>query len=128
MSLWSCWKSPCHVFTSLSCSLREKSSLPVFCKCGEPCGMYFCYFLDYFSILLDVRINNNALLSKTNITMGVVTMTVATWQLLTHTSLSNLDTCYVSTTDSNFISSIFTILHHSMCFLNLFAMSVVDCR
>ena len=25
MSLWSCWKSPCHAF-----------SLPVFCKCGEP--------------------------------------------------------------------------------------------
>ena len=34
--LWRCWKSPCHAFTSLSWSLREKSSLPVFCKCGEP--------------------------------------------------------------------------------------------
>ena len=28
--------SPCHAFTSPSCSLREKSSLPIFCKCGEP--------------------------------------------------------------------------------------------
>jgi len=37
MSLWSCWKSPCHAFTSPSCSLREKSSLPVFWKHGEPC-------------------------------------------------------------------------------------------
>ena len=36
MSPWSCWKSPCHAFTSSSCSLREKSSLSVFCKCGEP--------------------------------------------------------------------------------------------
>jgi len=36
MSLWSCWKSPCHAFTSPSCYLGEKSSLPVFCKCGEP--------------------------------------------------------------------------------------------
>ena len=27
--------SPCHAFTSPSCSLREKSSLPIFCKCGE---------------------------------------------------------------------------------------------
>ena len=35
-SLWSCWKSSCHAFTSPSCSLREKSSLPVYCKCGEP--------------------------------------------------------------------------------------------
>ena len=26
--------SPCHAFTSPSCSLREKSSLPIFCKCG----------------------------------------------------------------------------------------------
>jgi hypothetical protein len=25
-----------HAFTSPSCSLREKSSLPIFCKCGEP--------------------------------------------------------------------------------------------
>jgi hypothetical protein len=29
--------SPCHAFTSPSCSPREKSSLPIFCKCGEPC-------------------------------------------------------------------------------------------
>ena len=28
--------SPCHAFTSPSCSLREKSNLPIFCKCGEP--------------------------------------------------------------------------------------------
>ena len=53
-------KSPCHVFTSPSCSLREKSSLsvmssllphvlwgkkksslPVFCKWGEPCYLIF---------------------------------------------------------------------------------------
>jgi hypothetical protein len=27
----------CHAFTSPSCSPREKSSLPIFCKCGEPC-------------------------------------------------------------------------------------------
>ena len=30
--------SPCHAFTSPSCSLREKSSLPNFCICGEPCS------------------------------------------------------------------------------------------
>ena len=30
--------SPCHAFTSTSCYLREKSSLPIFCKCGEPWG------------------------------------------------------------------------------------------
>ena len=30
-------RSTCHAFISPSCSLREKSSLPVFCKCGEPC-------------------------------------------------------------------------------------------
>ena len=30
MSLWRCWKSPCHAFTSPSWSLREKSSLPIF--------------------------------------------------------------------------------------------------
>ena len=36
ISLWSWWKSPRHAFTSPSCSLREKSSLPVFRKCGEP--------------------------------------------------------------------------------------------
>ena len=34
--LWSCWKSCCHAFTSPSCSLSEKSNLPIFCKCGEP--------------------------------------------------------------------------------------------
>jgi hypothetical protein len=34
MSLWCCWKSPCHTFTSPSWSLKEKSSLPIFCKCG----------------------------------------------------------------------------------------------
>ena len=45
MSLWSCWKSPCHVFTSLSCSLREKSSLPIFCKCGEPWAHNVVIFL-----------------------------------------------------------------------------------
>jgi hypothetical protein len=33
--------SPCHAFTSPSCSLREKSSLPIFCKCGEPCISLF---------------------------------------------------------------------------------------
>ena len=26
----------CHAFTSPSCSLTEKSCLPIFCKCGEP--------------------------------------------------------------------------------------------
>ena len=34
-----------HAFTSPSCSLREKSSLPVFCKCGEPCNQYLLWFL-----------------------------------------------------------------------------------
>ena len=34
------WKSPCHAFTSPSCSLREKSSVPIVCKCGEPCKIY----------------------------------------------------------------------------------------
>jgi hypothetical protein len=29
--------SPCHAFTSPSYSLREKSSLHIFGKCGEPC-------------------------------------------------------------------------------------------
>ena len=36
ISLWIWWKSPWHAFTSPSCSLREKSSLSVFRKCGEP--------------------------------------------------------------------------------------------
>ena len=36
MSLWICWKSPCHAFTSPSWSLRERSSLPIFCRCGGP--------------------------------------------------------------------------------------------
>jgi hypothetical protein len=37
--------SPCHAFTSPSCSLREKSSLPIFCKCGEPWTP--CIFISY---------------------------------------------------------------------------------
>ena len=37
--------SPCHAFTSPSCSLREKSSLPIFCKCGEPWAP--CIFISY---------------------------------------------------------------------------------
>jgi len=36
-----------HAFTSPSCSLREKSSLPVFCKCGEPCIYHGSYELTY---------------------------------------------------------------------------------
>jgi hypothetical protein len=36
MSLWSCWKSFCHTFTSPSCSLREKSGLPIFYTYDEP--------------------------------------------------------------------------------------------
>ena len=41
MSLWHCWKSSCHAFTSPLWSLREKSSLPLFSKCDEPesCGL-----------------------------------------------------------------------------------------
>ena len=36
-SLWSCWKSSlCLHFSLMFNSLREKSSLLVFCKCGEP--------------------------------------------------------------------------------------------
>ena len=37
--------SPCHAFTSSSCSLREKSSLPTFCKCGEPWLLVFLYLI-----------------------------------------------------------------------------------
>jgi hypothetical protein len=37
--------SPCHAFTSPSCSLREKSSLPNFCKCGEHWLLVF--FISY---------------------------------------------------------------------------------
>ena len=37
--------SPCHAFTSPSCSLREKSSLPIFCKCGEPWLLVFLYLI-----------------------------------------------------------------------------------
>ena len=37
MSLWSCWKSHCHALSSPSCSLREKSSIPIYYKCGKPC-------------------------------------------------------------------------------------------
>jgi hypothetical protein len=33
------------VFISLSCSLREKSSLPIFCKCGEPWLLVFLYLI-----------------------------------------------------------------------------------
>ena len=37
--------SPCHAFTSPSCSLMEKSSLPIFCKCGEPWLLVFLYLI-----------------------------------------------------------------------------------
>ena len=37
--------SPCHAFTSPSCSLREKSSLLIFCKCGEPWFLVFLYLI-----------------------------------------------------------------------------------
>ena len=37
--------SPCHAFTSPSCSLREKSSLPIICKCGEPWLLVFLYLI-----------------------------------------------------------------------------------
>ena len=37
--------SPCHAFTSPSRSLREKSSLPIFCKCGEPWLLVFLYLI-----------------------------------------------------------------------------------
>jgi hypothetical protein len=37
--------SPCHAFISPSCSLREKSSLPFFCKCGEPWLLVFLYLI-----------------------------------------------------------------------------------
>ena len=37
--------SPCHAFISPSCSLREKSSLPIFCKCGEPWLLVFLYLI-----------------------------------------------------------------------------------
>jgi hypothetical protein len=37
--------SPCHAFTSPSCSLREKSSLPIFCKCGEPWSFLVLLYL-----------------------------------------------------------------------------------
>ena len=40
MSVWRRWKSPRHVFTSPSWPLREKSSLPIICKCSEPCFMF----------------------------------------------------------------------------------------
>ena len=37
--------SPCHAFTSPLCSLREKSSLPIFCKCGEHWLLVFLYLI-----------------------------------------------------------------------------------
>jgi hypothetical protein len=56
MSLWSCWKSPCHVFTSLSCSLRETSILPVFCKCGEPCNVNILFVKTWITVRLEKNI------------------------------------------------------------------------
>jgi hypothetical protein len=43
--------SPCHAFTSPSCSLREKSSLPIFCKCGELCNIQIILLY-----LIDIRV------------------------------------------------------------------------
>ena len=43
---------PCHAFASPPCSLREKSSLPIFCKCGEPWApcILFCLIAAYASV------------------------------------------------------------------------------
>ena len=40
LSLRSCWNFPCHAFISTSWTLRETSSLPIFCKCGEPSMLF----------------------------------------------------------------------------------------
>jgi hypothetical protein len=41
----------CHAFTSLSCFLREKSSLPIFRESGEPCKHNI---IDFYVLLWDV--------------------------------------------------------------------------
>ena len=67
--------SPCHAFTSPSCSLREKSSLPIFCKCGEPWLLVFLYLIAAYAsvrqcVIIICRCPQNIIeisLSRTNV-------------------------------------------------------------
>ena len=45
----------CHAFTSLSCSLREKSSLPIFRKSVEPSKHNI---IDFYVLLWDVIVDH----------------------------------------------------------------------
>ena len=58
MSLWSCWKSPCHVFTSPSCSLREKS-------CPSLSVLWWALIICF--IYLDTDINSSSVVHNPDI-------------------------------------------------------------
>ena len=67
-------------FISLSCSLREKSSLPIFCKCGEPWLLVFLYLIAAYAsvrqcVIIICRCPQNIIeisLSRTNVHRSIL--------------------------------------------------------